>query len=125
MIISRQTTPHLLLVEDHADTARALTLLLQHDGYAVRAAASAAQALDLLEECTFDAVISDIGLPDHDGYELMQRIHERFGLRGVALSGSVDDEPGRVANAGFVEYLTKPVRFELLRGALLRIRGEV
>ena len=71
------TRLRLLVVEDHPDTVRALAMLLKESGYEVKTATSAASALRLVADEPFDVVVSDIGLPDMTGYELMQQIRDR------------------------------------------------
>ena len=63
----------LLVVEDHLDTTQMLYLLLAGLGYAVKTAGDAATALELASQESFDMLISDIGLPDETGYELMKK----------------------------------------------------
>ncbi len=67
----------------------------------------------------FDAVVSDLGLPDGTGMELMASLRDEHGLRGVALSGyGMEEDIRRSRSAGFVAHLVKPVRFEDLQRAL-------
>ena len=67
----------LLLVEDHPDSAELLAELLESKGHTVRIAATASDALARAAEETFDLVVSDVGLPDGSGYELMQKLRDR------------------------------------------------
>ncbi len=82
----------LLVVEDHRDTARMLWLLLAGSSYEVKSAGDAATALDLAAQESFDLLISDIGLPDQTGYDLMKAIRERYRIKG--------DRSDRLRNAG-------------------------
>jgi PAS domain S-box-containing protein len=108
-----------LLVEDHEPTRNALRQLLQRRKYQVTAAASVAEARNCAAREPFDFVISDIGLPDGDGASLMAQLRERFGLKGIALTGyGMDHDISRCQAAGFVTHLTKPVRIESLEAAL-------
>jgi CheY-like chemotaxis protein len=67
----------------------------------------------------FDAVISDLGLPDGTGFELMEKLRARHGLRGIALSGyGMDEDVRRSEEAGFSAHLTKPIDFAQLERAL-------
>ncbi len=105
----------ILLVEDHAPTRGPLVLILSRRGYAVTAAASAAEALAAAEGQSFDLVLSDIGLPDMDGYALMRQLRARFGMIGVALTGyGMESDVANSADAGFVGHLTKPIHVEAL-----------
>ena len=109
----------ILFVEDHEDTARVLRRILEHNGFSVAHANSLAAARELAGSQKFDVMISDLGLPDGNGLDLMRELHSAFGLVGIALSGFGSDED-RAASfaAGFSEHLTKPVDWPHLRGAL-------
>ncbi|HSH37791.1 MAG TPA: PAS domain-containing protein, partial [Chthoniobacterales bacterium] len=80
-----ERTAELLLVEDHADTARVLTRILKNAGYRVEHADTVAAARELARSRRFDLVVSDLGLPDGSGLDLMQGLREAHGLRGIAL----------------------------------------
>ncbi len=103
----------LLVVEDHQDTAMQLKRLLVRRGYAVELASSVTDALRLMEESTFDVLVSDIGLPDGEGLQLMGPFVEAAGNRatgGVALSGyGMAEDIAQSEKAGFDYHLTKPV----------------
>jgi CheY-like chemotaxis protein len=111
---------HILVVEDHEDTRSALSKLLARFGYNVAAAENCREALLLLDNLRFDVLVSDIGLPDGDGFELVGEAKRRQPLARTvaltALTGEEDRERGR--RAGFDHYLTKPLEFEKLRGLL-------
>ncbi len=112
-----------LLVEDHSDTAAALAELMRMHGHDVRIAGSVAQALSAAaEESRIDLVISDLGLPDGNGQDLMRQLAEKFGLRGIALSGyGMEDDVRRSREAGFERHLTKPVNLEALETAIQQV----
>ena len=102
----------LLLVDDHPNTLQSLHLLLQARGHRVATAASVAEALAAAAAERFDLVISDLGLPDGTGTELMEQLRAAYGLRGVALSGyGLEEDLARSRKAGFVAHLVKPVSF--------------
>jgi signal transduction histidine kinase/ActR/RegA family two-component response regulator len=112
----------LLLVEDDEATARVLTRLLRSRGHDVTAARTVAEALKAAQAAEFDLVISDIGLPDGNGLELMRRLRATRPLPGIALSGfGMDDDVRKSREAGFREHLTKPVDFDSLEATLLRV----
>jgi two-component system CheB/CheR fusion protein len=114
--------PRVLLVEDHPDTARTLSRLLQTYGYDVRTASSVASALQLAAAEPFDIVVSDIGLPDATGYELMEQIKTRHGISGIALSGyGMEDDMKRSREAGFVDHVVKPVNVQQLEAVIGRV----
>ena len=112
----------LLLVDDHPDTRAVLSRLLAKCGHDVITADSADKALKILEGNRFDALISDIGLPDCSGYELMREAKRRQPLKGIALSGlGMDEDILRSMEAGFDCHLTKPINFQDLRSILEKI----
>lgn len=109
----------LLVVEDHEQSLHVLSRLLTGGGHSVVGAGTKAEALVQANQREFDAVISDLGLPDGTGHELMKILHTQHGLRGIALSGYGTDEDLQASReAGFVAHLIKPVRFAELRHAL-------
>ncbi len=112
----------ILLVEDHADTLAAMAQLLEMFGYAVRTADSVASALQVAEGERIDVVVSDIGLPDGSGLDLMRQLLARQPVRGIALSGfGMEEDLRKSREAGFVEHLTKPVDFAQLQRVLARV----
>ncbi len=109
----------ILLVDDHEATRHALSQLLARRGCRVVLASSVAEALELAGPQKFDVVISDIGLPDRSGHELMSQLSSRFGLKGIALTGyGMQEDVQRSLASGFVAHLTKPVRTQDLEKAL-------
>ena len=109
----------ILLIEDHAATRVALESLLKRRHYHVWSAGTAAEARAIAEKERIDAVISDVGLPDGNGFELMTELREKFGLKGIALTGyGMENDLLRSNAAGFVTHLTKPVRIQSLEEAL-------
>jgi two-component system CheB/CheR fusion protein len=110
----------LLLVEDHADTAEAMADLLRALGHQVTVAGTVAGARDAAQQREeLDLVISDLGLPDGSGLELMRELAGQ-GLRGIALSGyGMDEDLRRSREAGFAAHLTKPVSLQTLQEAIL------
>jgi PAS domain S-box-containing protein len=111
-----------LLVEDHADTRRVMTRLVTRFGCTVTAAGTLAEARRRAETQPFDLLISDLGLPDGSGTELMQELNARLGLRGIALSGfGMEEDVRRSREAGFEVHLTKPVNLHALEAAVRRM----
>jgi PAS domain S-box-containing protein len=112
----------ILLVEDHGDTRRTLCRLLKHFGHHISEADSTRRALEIMRSKAFDVVLSDIGLPDGSGYEVISRAKERQSVKGVALTGFGSDEDiRRGREAGFDFHLTKPVDFHELRSVLDKV----
>jgi two-component system CheB/CheR fusion protein len=119
-----QTARRILLVDDHADTLEITGLLLSNLSYEVHLAADVRSALELAAANRFDLVVSDLGLPDGSGFDLMQELRDRYGLKGIALSGYGMAEDVRLSHlAGFVEHLVKPVTFQTLQAAIERALG--
>jgi CheY-like chemotaxis protein len=110
----------LLLVEDHHGSRIALSILLRRCGHEVVAAENLADALLLIGNIRFDALVSDIGLPDGTGLELVAEAKRRQPWKKtVALTGRAMPEDRELGlRAGFDEYLTKPLDFQRLRSLL-------
>lgn len=109
----------ILFVEDHRDTRLSMEMLLRRQNHSVSAASTAQEALDLAAREKFDVVLSDLGLPDMSGIELMRLLRDRFGLRGVALTGfGMEEDVVRSREAGFSHHITKPLRLDQLRRVL-------
>ena len=115
----------ILLVEDHAATRATLANLLGSHDYAVVAADSVGAARAAAAREDFDLVISDLGLPDGGGCELLEELRAaQPGLPGIALSGyGMDEDVARSRRAGFAEHLIKPVGFDALEAAILTALG--
>ena len=117
--LKEKTGRRILLVEDHEPTRTALARLLARRDYKVTAATSVEEARAFARQEKFDLVVSDIGLPDGNGYTLMTELRDNFGLKGIALTGyGTEQDVSRAQNSGFVAHLTKPVRIEALEKAL-------
>ena len=114
--VSRQC---ILLVEDHVESAQVLVRLLERSGHIVHSAHSAAQAMSILESIQPTVILSDIGLPDEDGYSLVARMRKHHGLKScifVALTGR--SELDEMHQNVFDHHMTKPVEIEHLRNFL-------
>jgi len=117
--ISQGTGLRLLLVEDHKPTAQVLSHLLARAGHQVVSAGNITDALAAAAANKFDMVVSDLGLPDGSGNELMEQLRDKHGLRGIALSGyGMDEDIARSHDSGFVAHLIKPVDFHQLERVL-------
>ncbi|MEP7014478.1 MAG: response regulator [Verrucomicrobiota bacterium] len=114
----------ILVVEDHGDTRRTLSSLLSHFGHEISVADSQRSALEMIDAKNFDVVLSDIGLPDGSGYDVISEAKRKQPLKGVALTGfDRDDDIKRGKEAGFDFHLSKPVDFHQLRSVLGQIGG--
>ncbi|HZE12970.1 MAG TPA: ATP-binding protein, partial [Chthoniobacterales bacterium] len=99
-----------LLVEDHEDTNRSLTQLLRRRGYYVQPADSVQAALDAAAHERFDVLISDIGLPDGSGIDLMEKLKNSHPIFGIALTGfGMEEDLRKSHDVGFNHHLVKPV----------------
>jgi signal transduction histidine kinase len=110
----------LLLVEDHPDTSRALAHVLRHHGYEVKTAAtcSAARAA-VAGGGRFDLLLSDLGLPDGTGLDLVREIGSQFPRGAIALSGyGMEHDVANSRAVGFAAHLTKPVDVDQLARTL-------
>jgi CheY-like chemotaxis protein len=110
----------ILLVEDHAATRNALQHLLRNRAHQVAAAATAGEALRHARSMSFDLVISDVGLPDRSGYELMVDLRAlQPRIIGIALSGyGMEEDFARSREAGFCTHLIKPITIGMLEEAV-------
>jgi CheY-like chemotaxis protein len=119
------THRRVLLVDDQYDTTRTLSLLLRASGYQVETAATVASALELAAAKSFDIMVSDIGLPDATGYELMEQIRSLYGIKGIALTGhGMDDDLRQSRESGFAAHVLKPVDVEELEKIMARLLTE-
>ena len=102
-----------LVVDDVSDVREMFSLLLTHAGYEVSEASCAQDAIALAQEHAFDVIISDIGMPEMNGYELAEALRSLPGYESVpmvAVTGySMFDDRTRSLNAGFNEHVTKPI----------------
>lgn len=113
---------HILIVDDHADTSRVMQLLLERRGYRVRTASSLSSALEAAGADDYDLLISDIGLPDGSGLDLMRELRQSKPIVGVALSGfGMEEDIQKSIEAGFKEHLTKPINFKQLQEVIERL----
>lgn len=110
----------ILFVEDHDDTRVGMCRMLSRWGYKVAPAATMTAGLEVADTLKFDVILSDIGLPDGDGYQLIRALRRRWpAVRAVAFTAFCSDEDCQHAlDAGFNQHLCKPVDIERLRAAL-------
>jgi CheY-like chemotaxis protein len=102
-----------LVVDDVSDVTEMLSVLMKHAGYEVTTACSAPDAIALARDHHFDVVISDIGMPEMNGYQLAEALRSLPGYETVpmvAVTGySMFDDRSRSLTAGFNEHVTKPI----------------
>ena len=113
----------ILIIEDHGDTRRAFAALLRSWGHEVSTGDSAASGFAFLETKRVDVIVSDIGLPDENGYEFIAKVREtNLDVTTIAVSAfftANDQRRGRAA--GFDMYFPKPIDLLSLRRALARM----
>src|SRR6478736_7880579 len=118
--MSNPTPAQVLVVDDEPDLRTLYELTLLREGYRVEAAGTLAEAWQLLEERKFDAVITDMRLPDGLGLELLQRMGaQQRGERCVVMTayGSAENAV-EALKAGAFDYLTKPVDLKQFRSVV-------
>jgi signal transduction histidine kinase/CheY-like chemotaxis protein len=112
----------ILLVDDHIDTCTVMGKLLAARGHRVTVAHDMKSALKKVADDEFDVLISDVGLPDGSGIELMAK--SRDALVGIAMSGfGTEADAARSLEAGFSQHLVKPITMETLDAALQAVMG--
>lgn len=109
----RTAKQSVLVVDDVSDVTEMIALFLKHAGYDVTTANSAGNALELASDRNFDLIISDIGMPEMNGYELaecLRAINDYQTTPLIAVTGYTEyDDRGRSLRAGFDAHLTKPI----------------
>jgi signal transduction histidine kinase len=122
-VADRDVELKILLVEDHEDSRTAMTRLLRTLRHRIETAGSVGDALTVAEGFDFDLLISDVGLPDGTGLDLMRALlARRRPVRGIALTGyGSEADVAEALAAGFTMHLTKPVRVGALKDAVRRV----
>ncbi|WP_052426834.1 hybrid sensor histidine kinase/response regulator [Paraburkholderia terrae] len=119
------TPMSILVIDDNHDTADAIALYFELSGHETRVAYRAAEALAIVDNWVPDVVLSDIGLPDMDGYELVRAFRKLERLQAttfVAITGYADDRTAAL-EAGFDAHMPKPVDAGKLERFLIRHRA--
>jgi len=115
-----------LLVENHADTRTTMKLYLEHHGHQVMTAGTKAEALKAEAAGGCEVLISDIGLPDGEGWELMEQGHFPKPVFAIAMSGyGSRSDYQRSSTAGFRRHMLKPFDMEVLDEALEAAEREI
>jgi CheY-like chemotaxis protein len=115
----------ILVVDDHEDTVHILRRLLESLGYQLATARSAAGALNYVVSNDIDVLVSDIGLPDASGHDLVRQVKRLRNVAAVSISGfgsKTDIQNSR--DAGFFAHLTKPLDFDLLHATIQQAAKE-
>jgi CheY-like chemotaxis protein len=120
---------HVLAVEDTNDSREMLVALLGVHGAMVTAVASAHEAVDALDRERFDVLVSDIGMPEETGYDLIRQVRERLNERGgqipaIALTALSDpNDRAKALAAGFQAHMEKPVESDELVTVIKALTG--
>jgi len=122
----------ILIVDDNADAAQSLAVLLRLRGHEVQVALGGAEAIEITEATIPELVFLDIGMPDIDGYEVARRLRSRFSssMTLVALTGwGTEQDQRRSREAGFDHHLTKPVELTAVEALIsaepLKFEGRI
>ncbi len=116
------TPLQVLVVEDHEATRTMLARLLSRSGHQVTLAESMNEGLKAFQSDHYDVVISDLGLPDGSGLDLMRQIRQERDVYGIALSGyGMEEDVRQTREAGFQSHLVKPVSIDQIRRLLAQI----
>jgi len=123
----KKNKPRALVVDDAPDVTEMLSFVLRYAGYEVVSASSAAKALEAARDLSFEVIVSDIGMPEMNGYELAVRLRAFDQYREtpmIAVTGfSMYDDRDKAMAAGFNAFLTKPVNPGDLVALIERLRG--
>jgi len=125
-IVTRQNPQEIsiLLVEDHEDSAEIMSRLLREKGYSVQTVGTVGEALKILGEREFSLLISDIGLPDGSGIDLIRQVRSVSAIPAIALTGfGMERDLERYRESGFDAQLTKPVNFTRLEMTINQFFG--
>jgi len=118
--VADQSQLHILCVDDDKDSLEITTFALKQAGANVTSVSSGAEALQAMGQLVPDVLISDLGMPDMDGYTLIQKVRalpkgKGREVKAIALTAYVDQKRiDRAIAAGFQQYLAKPVEIKAL-----------
>jgi CheY-like chemotaxis protein len=116
---------HVLVVDDNEDSREVLSRVLVFMGAIVTTVAGADAALDVVRTITPNVIVSDLSMPDRDGYWLVGMLRAALpGVPAIAITAYRESQPeDRAYAAGFKVYLEKPLDFRHLVTAILRLAG--
>jgi hypothetical protein len=110
---------NILLVEDHADSADVLAMLLRAEGHGVKIASGVGAATKFAADEPFDVLLCDLGLPDGSGLDLMRHLRSVYAIKGIAMTGSgMNEDVASCRDAGFDAHMTKPCSLDKLNSVL-------
>lgn len=112
----------ILMVEDHEHTALVMSRLLRRSGHEVVLANSVQSAVEILRSTRLDLLVSDLGLPDGNGFQVMRELAKRGDTKGIAVSGyGMDEDVAQSTAAGFSAHLVKPISPEQLSETIQQV----
>ena len=116
---------NILIVEDHDNTATVMSKLLKRNGHEVVTASTVRQALEVLRTTPLDLLVSDLGLPDGNGFQVMRELAKISDAKGIAISGyGMEEDLERSSRAGFSAHLTKPIDVQKLQETIQQVTAE-
>lgn len=116
---STKKLPTIFLVENHEDTLESIKNFLELQGYPVLVATDVKSALNTAKASKFDLLVSDISLPDGDGWALLKQLNTKKPVRAIAMSGfGMKADLAKSKAAGFSDHLIKPFQGETLESAI-------
>jgi len=96
--------------------------LLKHNGHEVVTASTVRQALEVLRTTPLDLLVSDLGLPDGNGFQVMRELAKISDAKGIAISGyGMEEDLERSSRAGFSAHLTKPIDAQKLQETIQQV----
>ena len=117
-----QRSLRILIVEDHEDTRNVLRRMMTRWGHVGESAATVAQALEIAAKFEPELLISDIGLPDGTGMELLTQLHRERDFPAIAMSGyGMESDLEQTKLAGFTAHLVKPIAADRLKETIVRL----
>ncbi|MBE7468090.1 MAG: hypothetical protein DPW09_13640 [Anaerolineae bacterium] len=127
--LAQSESVRILLVEDNPLNQEVALLLLQRLGYQASVVNNGQETLEALARQPYDVILMDLQMPDMDGLETTRRIHQRFPNPGcpriIAMTANaLIGDRERCLAAGMDDYLSKPIRLDLLQAALTGIKQE-
>lgn len=121
--MSSELNRSVLVVDDEAGMRLALQASFQRDGWSVETASGVSEALNKLEQKRFPLVVTDVCMPDGDGFDVMRSVRSSAPETAVIVLTAFGNVPDAVQamRGGACDYLTKPISFEQLQGAVNRV----
>ena len=99
-----------------------MSKLLKHNGHEVVTASTVRQALEVLRTTPLDLLVSDLGLPDGNGFQVMRELAKISDAKGIAISGyGMEEDLERSSRAGFSAHLTKPIDVQKLQETIQQV----